>query len=176
MRLLRLGLGVAAAVVVLLVLPASGSTRATRTCGTASAGPHCYGVVIWNRARYFGSGILMRAGEMVQPPGANFVDNEMWLIDKTTAACTANRFGMCWVEIGLISSSAPHLVTVFWAQGRPDGTLPVHTIGAIPLDLVPTPDYRRCGSSSARRRASGSVRAASTGSLPASPQAVRPRP
>jgi hypothetical protein len=110
-------------------------------CGTGSTGPHCYGLVRWTQPRYFGSGVLLRAPEMTSPPGGNFVDNEMWLRDGTTPACTASRFRACWVEVGTMSTAIPHNIWLFWAQGRRDGTLPVHIIATLPLDIVPTPAY-----------------------------------
>ncbi len=88
------------------------------SCGNPSSG-HCYGVNAWTQGtEYFGAYTDITQVPMSCPSGCGgFVDDEIWLIDDSSANCTSNDFGMCWVEAGSIASegSSP---TYFWADAR----------------------------------------------------------
>ena len=59
----------------------------------------------WREPRYYGAGVALQTEPLVNPdgataPGGSFVDDEMWLADTTSPACTTNVWGACWVETG----------------------------------------------------------------------------
>lgn len=131
----------------MLALPASGGARHSYSCGLGRSGaqPHCYGLVHWAAPRYYGAGMTLRTVSIVSPArgreDGNFVDNELWLVDASPT-CASSGFRACWVETGYMSNFAlPGEVNTFWAQGRPDGTLPVHFIVLTPMRLLPSPFY-----------------------------------
>lgn len=111
------------------------------SCGNPSSG-HCYGTTTWTQgSEYFGAYVDITQVEMACPSGCGgFIDNEIWLIDTSSANCTTNQFGVCWVEAGTIATEGNN-PTYFWADGRPGtgNTLNVHYLGA--TDPIGTVDH-----------------------------------
>ena len=101
------------------------------SCGDPSSG-HCYGVNAWTQANeYFGAFANITQVAMSCPQGCGgFVDDEIWLIDDSSANCTGNQFGMCWVEAGTLVNEGG-TPTYFWADARPGtgNTFNLHYLG-----------------------------------------------
>jgi hypothetical protein len=59
-----------------------------------------------------------------------FIDEEIWLVDNKSSACTGNPFEMCWVEAGYTIDEGQSPV-FFWADGRPlkQSTYNLHLLG-----------------------------------------------
>lgn len=119
-------------------IPAEAGTYA---CGNASAG-HCYAINAWSRAaEYFGAYANIGQEPLSCPSGCGgFVDNELWLIDPSTAGCVDNSFGVCWVEAGSLAYEGISPV-FFWADSRPttESTYNLHVLG--PTDPDGTVDH-----------------------------------
>lgn len=101
------------------------------SCGDPSSN-HCYGTTTWTQgSEYFGAYVDITQVPMACPSGCGgFIDDEIWLIDTSSANCTTNQFGVCWVEAGTITTENSN-PTYFWADGRPGtgNTLNVHYLG-----------------------------------------------
>jgi hypothetical protein len=111
------------------------------SCGDPTSG-HCYGLNTWTQGtEYFGAYADITQVNMSCPSGCGgFVNDEIWLVDTTSASCTSNGFGMCWVEAGTLANqgSSP---TYFWADARPGtgNTFNLHYLGS--TDPVGTVDH-----------------------------------
>ena len=109
------------------------------SCGNPSSG-HCYGVAGWSEhPQYFGAYADIQIGHL-HSTGGGFVDDEIWLIDDTTPACTGNPFTMCWVESGYIADQGSNQI-YFWADSRPmnSSTFNLHLLGS--TDAAGTTDH-----------------------------------
>jgi hypothetical protein len=117
--------------VAVLFFSASYCHAAKYSCGNGTSG-HCYGVNSWSeQTQYFGSYVDLQEPSMNCPSNCGgFVDNEMWLIDSKSRACTANSFGQCWVEAGYIAQAGQG-TQFFWADARPQSssTFNLHILG-----------------------------------------------
>jgi hypothetical protein len=137
------------ALAILLLSASPGTSRAVPAyaCGTPSVG-HCYGISVWTRSQYFGAytdismvhlrcdvfDCLIHCSSIFScsVPGG-FIDDEMWLIDRTTPSCSVSPFGSCWVEAGYWTQYAPFFSEdYFWADAPPTGGLFVHVLGGVP--------------------------------------------
>jgi hypothetical protein len=111
------------------------------SCGDPSKN-HCYGQTIWSQSsEYFGAYVDITQVAMACPSGCGgFIDDEIWLVDTSSANCATNQFGVCWVEAGTITTEGNN-PTYFWADGRPGtgNTLNVHYLGG--TDPVGTVDH-----------------------------------
>src|SRR2546423_1390575 len=120
------------AAVVLLLLAGTVPVSTAYSCGNPSSA-HCYGKASWSqRGEYFGAFTEAAQAPLSCPSGCGgFVDDEIWLIDTTSSGCTANSFGMCWVEAGSIAIDGSEPV-FFWADARPTSTstFNLHLLGA----------------------------------------------
>jgi hypothetical protein len=79
---------------------------------------------------------------MACPSGCGgFIDDEIWLIDTSSANCTTNQFGVFWVEVGTITTGRQQPGRTSGADGRPGtgNTLNVHHLGG--TDPVGTVDH-----------------------------------
>jgi hypothetical protein len=108
-------------------------------CGDPSQN-HCYGINVWSRpSEFFGAYTDITQVQMACPSGCGgFVDDEIWLIDRSSSACTSNAFKMCWVEAGTITTEGGN-PTFFWADARPGtgNTFNLHYLGgADPVGTV----------------------------------------
>ena len=114
---------------------------ATYACGDPSKN-HCYGNAAWVQAsEYFGASVDITQSSLACPSGCGgFVDDEIWLIDRQSAGCVGNPFGMCWVEAGSIAAEGDGPV-YFWADSRPikDHTFNLHLLGG--TDAAGTVDH-----------------------------------
>lgn len=111
------------------------------SCGDPSKN-HCYGETTWTQGtEYFGAYADIIQVQMACPSGCGgFIDDEIWLIDTSSANCTTNQFGMCWVEAGTTTNEGSN-PTYFWADGRPGtgNTFNAHYLGG--TDPVGTVDH-----------------------------------
>jgi hypothetical protein len=125
---------------VMLLALSEVSSAQTYPCGNPSSG-HCYGVASWeNEPEYFGAYTDITQSSLRCARGCNgFVDDELWLVDGSSRACTANPFGMCWVEGGYIALDGGNNPVFFWADARPinQSTFNLHLLGAAdPIGVV----------------------------------------
>src|SRR6266478_1027884 len=118
-----------------------GAPLPTYTCGDPSSG-HCYGVNAWTQGtEYFGAYADITQVQMSCPSGCGgFVDDEIWLIDRSSTNCTSNDFQMCWVEAGTFATEGNN-PQYFWADSRPGtgNTFNLHYLGN--TDPVGTVDH-----------------------------------
>jgi len=125
----------------LLLGVADGALASPYSCGNPSSG-HCYGVNAWTQgSEYFGAYTDITQVTMSCPSGCGgFVDDEIWLIDRSSSNCTSNDFRMCWVEAGtfVTEGNSPQY---FWADARPGtgNTFNLHYLGG--TDPVGTLDH-----------------------------------
>lgn len=82
---------------------------------------HCYAVAFWEeRPQYFGAYTDITQVAMSCPSDCGgFVNDEIWLADTRSPACTTNGFGSCWVEAGTIAVAGTEGRHFFWADARP---------------------------------------------------------
>lgn len=103
------------------------------SCGDPSSG-HCYGTAAWQEhPEYFGAYTDLRMVNLsCSSSCGGFVDDEIWLVDRSSPSCTANPYGMCWEETGIIAISGSSPV-YFWADARPQNTstFNLHLMGGI---------------------------------------------
>ena len=116
----RFGSRIMQFVVLLLLCGAAKHAHANPySCGNPQSG-HCYGISSWTQgSEYFGAYTDITQVAMSCPSGCGgFVDDEIWLIDRSSSNCTTNDFNMCWVEAGTTADegSSPQF---FWADARP---------------------------------------------------------
>jgi hypothetical protein len=136
-----LGTRIMPVAVLVLLYGAAAHAQASYSCGDPQSG-HCYGTSSWTQgSEYFGAYTDITQVEMSCPSGCGgFVDDEIWLIDRSSNNCTTNDFGMCWVEAGTTANegSSPQF---FWADGRPGtgNTFNSHYLGN--ADPVGTVDH-----------------------------------
>lgn len=67
--------------------------------------PHCYNMNVWTGVTP-GAHTKIYARNMSTGSGAtanDFVTNEEWLLDQSTAGCKATHYGLCWIEAGFIA-------------------------------------------------------------------------
>ena len=124
----------AAVCVAALVFGAALQTEAANyACGDPSKN-HCYGDNAWTQAgEYFGAYTDITQSTLACPSGCGgFVDDEIWLVDRSTSGCGNNSFKTCWVEAGSIASDGQGPV-YFWADSRPtnDSTFNLHLLGGV---------------------------------------------
>jgi hypothetical protein len=116
-----------------------GSSAFGYSCGDPSSG-HCYGVTSWQeQPEYFGAYTHITRAAVNCPSGCNgFVDDEIWLVDSGSSACTSNPFGQCWVEAGYFFTDGSGSAQYFWADSRPmnTNTFNLHILG--PTDAAGT--------------------------------------
>jgi len=139
---IRFGSRVLQLVVLGFLLGAAAHAQTTTySCGNPQSG-HCYGVNSWTQSgEYFGAYTDIAQVAMSCPSGCGgFVDDEIWLIDRSSSNCTTNDFQMCWVEAGTIESEGSN-PTYFWADARPGtgNTFNAHYLGG--TDPVGTVDH-----------------------------------
>jgi hypothetical protein len=85
--------------------------------------------VLWQeQPEYFGPYTDIRVPNL--NGGNGFADDEVWLVDNSTAACTGNPFRQCWVEAGIFRQSGGAQI-YFWADSRPmnSNTFNLHLLG-----------------------------------------------
>lgn len=96
----------------------------TYTCGD-SGGNHCYARTYWTAGSYgyFAANVLV---VNLQAESDQFIDDELWLVDRT-----CNKPDSCWIEAGLMADRTGSVTgpQYFWAQGLPNGDLPVRYFG-----------------------------------------------
>jgi hypothetical protein len=113
--------------------PSPRAEAATYACGDPSKN-HCYGDNAWTQAgEYFGAYTEIIQSELACPSGCGgFVDDEIWLVDRSTPGCVNNAFHACWVEAGSIALDGQGPV-YFWAESRPmnDSTFYLHLLGGV---------------------------------------------
>lgn len=108
---------------------------------------HCYGIITWTNNGNFtpvnGAQTTISVVGIACPPpscsysNVDFIDNEMWVIDRTHQASNCPKYGKCWVEGGYIAypnSSSSYTEDYFWADYRPfvDSDLHFHDLGVVP--------------------------------------------
>ena len=114
-----------------VIMAAGRADAAVYACGNPGSG-HCYGYTSWSeQPEYFGAYTDITQVAMACPGNCGgFIDDEIWLVDASSAACRANSFHRCWVEAGYIHR-AGHAKQYFWADARPVAAHPftLHLLG-----------------------------------------------
>jgi len=118
----------------LLLILSTATLGVTYSCGNPASG-HCYGYTSWQeQAQYFGAYADILRASMNCPSGCGgFVDDEIWLLDTASSACTSNPFGRCWVEAGYFFTDGSNSPQFFWADSRPlnSSTFNLHILGSV---------------------------------------------
>jgi hypothetical protein len=126
--------------IVAIIINIASKNADAYSCGDPSSN-HCYGTNAWSQTgEFFGAYSDIKRGRMTCPGNCGgFIDNEIWLIDESTADCVANKYRKCWVEAGLISDPGAQDPVFFWADFPPNGQFALNLLG--PSDAIGVIDH-----------------------------------
>jgi hypothetical protein len=107
------------------------AVAATYSCGSADKN-HCYGIAEWDDpTEIFAVSTTLSPVNLYCKSCNGFIDDETWLVDRTSAQCQKSKFHMCWVEVGFEREEGRKNTDFFWADNRAGHGFAEHWLGAI---------------------------------------------